>query len=249
MKIDYLDMRLQKLASPKMANSWEDNSPQIEIPKEPINDHLDSSNVVPSNDCYPNDRIDYQYNEVRVDIPMFKEVNDPKEYLNEDMISSLPKTTQSTNLTPRANSTIMCFNCRQVVHIKTNCSKLIKVMDDSNPLPTNDSKEFKLEDEIHELDKTISIKLDHIIHDIVLKQFASSYERFKTFIAFPRRYKILKPSDLVDTKIHPPKLLKFSFTFQLKNYLPFKLLLKLIIIHIFGILFIGAYLLHLLLWM
>ena len=98
-KIDQIDMRLQKLASPTMANSWEANSLQIEILKEPINDHLDSSNVVSSNDYYPNDRIDYQYNEVRVDIPMIKEVDDPKEYLNEDMTSSLPKTIQSTNLT------------------------------------------------------------------------------------------------------------------------------------------------------
>ena len=86
----------------------------------------------------------------------------------------------------------------------------------------------------------------HIIHDIVLKEFASSYKRYKTFIAFPRRYKILKQSDLVDTKIHSSKLLKFSFKFQLKNYVPSKLLLTLI--HIFGIIFIGAYLLHLLLW-
>ena len=64
------------------------------------------------------------------------------------------------------------------------------------------------------------------MHDIALKQFASSYERDKTFIAFPRRYKIPKQSDLVDTKIHSPKLLKISFKFQLKNYVPFKLLLK-----------------------
>ena len=130
-----------------------------------------------SNDHYPKDRIDYQYNKVRVEIPMSVEVDDPKEYLNEDMTSSLPKTTQSTNLTPRANGTIRCFNCRQVGHIKKNCSKLIKVMDDSKPLPTNDSKEFKLEDEIHELDKTISIEHDHIIHEIVLKQFTSSYKQ------------------------------------------------------------------------
>ena len=122
-------------------------------------------------------------------------------------------------------------------------------MDDSNPLPTNDSMEFELDDEIYESDKAISIKPLHIIHEIVLKQFASSYERFKTFIAFPRRYKILKQSDLVDTKIHPPKLLKISFKFQLKNYVPLKLLLKLIIIHIlWSFLFIGAYLLHLLFW-
>ena len=222
----------------------EDNSPQIEIPKEPINDHLDSYNVVPSNDQYLRDMTDYEYNEVRVDMPMFVEVDDPKEYLNEDMTSSLPKTIQCINPTPRSNRIIRCYICQKVGHVKADCSKLIIVMDDSNPLPTNDSKEFKLEDEIHELDKTISIEHDHIIHEIVLKQFASSYERFKTFIDFPRRYKILKPSDLVDTKIHSPKLLKFSFKFQQKNYVTFKLLLKLI--HILGIIFIGSYLFHLL---
>ena len=147
---------------------------------------------------------------------MFKEVDDPKEYLNEDMTISLPKTIQCINPTPRSNRIIRCYKCRKVGHVKANCSKMIIVMDDSNPLPTNDSKKFELEDEIHELDKTISTEHDHIIHEIVLKQFASSYERFKTFIAFPRRYKILKPSDLVDTKIHSPKLLKFSFKFQQK---------------------------------
>ena len=225
-KLDQYINRTENLESPKESNSWEANSPQIEIPKEPINDPPNFSNFVLSDDHYPKDRIDYQYNKVRVEIPIFVEVDDPKEYLNEDMTSSLPKTTQSTNLTPRANSTTRCFNCRQVGHIKTNFSKLIKVIDDSKPLPTNDSKEFKLEDEIHALDKTISIEHDHIIHDIVLKKFASSYERYKTFIAFPRRYKILKPIDLVDTKIHPPKLLKVSFKFQLKNYVPFKALSK-----------------------
>ena len=244
-EIDQLDMRLKKLESLDDSDSWEDNSPQIEIPKEPLNDHLDSSNSVPSNDYFPNDRIDYEYNEVKVDIPMFKEVEDPKEYLNEDMSNSLPKTIQCINPTPRSNRIIRCYQCRKVGHVKANCSKMIIVMDDSNPLPTNDSKNIELEDEIHELDKTISIEHDHIIHDIVLKKFASSYKRYKTFIAFPRRYKILKPSDLVDTKFHPPILLKFSFAFQQKNYIPFKLLLKLI--HIFGIIFIGAYLFHLLL--
>ena len=49
-------------------------------------------------------------------------------------------------------------------------------MDDSNPLPTNDSKKFELEDEIYGLDKAISIEHVHIIHDIVLKQFVSSYK-------------------------------------------------------------------------
>ena len=252
-KIQTMNLRLDRLEntrnnkeSPEESNFWEDNAPQIEIPKEPINDHLDFSNVVPSNDYYPNDRIDYEYNEVRMDIPMIKEVDEPKEYLNEDMTGSLPKTIQCTNPTPRSNSIIRCYKCRKIGHVKANCSKMIIVMDDSNPLPTNDSKNIELEDEIYDLDKAISLKHVHIIHDIILKKFASSYERFKTFIAFPRRYKILKQSDLVDTKIHSPKLLKFPFKFQLKNCVPSKLFLKLI--HIFGIIFIGAYLLHLLLW-
>ena len=216
-EIDQIDMRLHKLESLEESNSWEDNSPQIETPKEPINDHLNFSNFVPSNDQYLRDMTDYECNEVRVDIPMFVEVDDPREYLNEDMTSSLPKTTQFINPTPRSNSIIRCFKCRKIGHVKANCSKLIIAMDDSNPLPTNDSKEFELEDENYGLDKAISIKHVHIIHDIVLKKFASSYKRYKTFIAFPRRYKILKPSDLVDTKIHSPKLLKFSFKFQQKN--------------------------------
>ena len=243
-EIDQIDMRLQKLESQDESNSWEDNPPQIEIPDEPINDDPHFSNFVPSSDHYPRDMIDYEYNETRVDTPMSKEVNDLKEYLNEDMISSLPKTIQCINPTPRSNRIIRCYKCRKVGHVKANCSKLIIVMDDSNPLPTNDSKKFESEDEIYGLDKAISLKHVHIIHDIVLKEFASSYERYKTFIAFPRRYKILKPSDLVDTKIHSSKLLKFSFKFQQKNYVTFELLLKLI--HIFGIMFIGAYLFHLL---
>ena len=243
-KLDQHDIRLKNLESLDESDSWEDSSPQIESPKEPINDHLDFSDVVPSNDYYPRDMTDYEYNEVRVDIPMFVEVDDPKEYPNEDMTSSLPKTIQCINPTPRSNRIIRCYKCRKVGHVKASCSKLIIVMDDSNPLPTDDSKNIELEDEIYGLDKAISIKHVHIIHDIVLKKFTSSYKRFKTFIAFPRRYKILKQNDLVDTKIHSPKLLKFSFKFQLKNYIPFKLLLKLI--HIFGITFIGAYLFHLL---
>ena len=165
--IDRLDNTLKKLESPDESDFWKDSSPQIEIPKEPINDHLDSSNVVSSNDYYPKDRIDYQYNEVRVDTPMSKEVDDPKEYLNEDMTSSLQKTTQSTNPTSRANSTIRCFKCHKVGHIKTNCQNLALVMDDSNPLHTKDSKKFELEDEIYDLDKTISVKHVHIVHDIV----------------------------------------------------------------------------------
>ena len=180
---------------------------------------------------------------------MIKEVDDPKEYFNMDMTRSLPKTIHFINPTPRSNSIIRCFNCRKIGHIKTNCPKLAKFMDDSNPLPTNDSKEFKLEDEIYELHKAISIKHIHIIHDIVLKKFASSYERYKTFIVFPRRYKILKQSDLVDTKIHLPILLKISFKFQLKTMFLLKLFQKLMILHIlWTFLFIGAYLLHLLFW-
>ena len=169
-KLDQHDIRLKNLESLDESDSREDSSPQIEIPKEPINDHLDSSNVVPSNDYYPKDRIDYEYNEVRVDIPMFKEVDDPKEYLNEDMTSRLPKTIQCINPTPRSNRIIRCYKCRKIGHIKADCSKLITVMDDSNPLPTNDNKEFKLDDEIHELDKAISIKHVHIIHDIAFKK-------------------------------------------------------------------------------
>ena len=108
---------------------------------------------------------DYEYNEVRVDIPMIKEVDDPKEYFNMDMTNSIPKATQLTTPSPRANSLIRCFNCRHVGHIKTNCPKLAKVMDDFNPLPTDDSKEFELEDEIYDLDKAISIEHVHIIHN------------------------------------------------------------------------------------
>ena len=189
--------------------------------------------------------IDYQSNEVKVDIPMIKEVDDPKEYLNEDMISSLPKTIQCINPTPRSNRIVRGYKCKKVGHIKANCSKMIIVMDDSNPLPTDDSKNIELEDENYGLDKAISLKHVHIIHDIVLKEFATSYKRFKTFIAFPRRFKILKPSHLVNIKFHPPKLLIISFKFQFTNHVPFKLFIKLI--HIFGIIFIGEYLLHLLL--
>ena len=110
-KCEQLDNRLNNLESPDESDFWEDNSPQIKIPKEPINDHLDFSNVVPSNDHYPKNRIDYQHNEVRIDTPMIKEVDDPKEYFNMDMTRSLPKTTQLTNPTPRSNSIIRCFNC------------------------------------------------------------------------------------------------------------------------------------------
>ena len=157
-EIDQIDMRLQKLESQDESNSWEDNSPQIEIPDEPINDYPHFSNFVPSNDYYLRDMTNYQYNEVKVDIPMNKEVDDPKEYLNEDMISSLPKTIQCINPTPRSNRIIRCYKCRKVGHVKADCSKLIIVMDDSNPLPTLDNKNIELEDEIYDLDKAISLK-------------------------------------------------------------------------------------------
>ena len=81
-KFDQHEIRLQKLESPKKSNSWEASSSQVKIPEEPINDHLDSSNVVPSNDHYLRDRTDYQYNQVRVDISMFKGSDGPKEFLN-----------------------------------------------------------------------------------------------------------------------------------------------------------------------
>ena len=134
-EMDQIDMRLQKLESQDESDSWEDNSPQIEIPDEPINDYPHFSNFVPSSDHYLRDMIDYHSNEVKVDTPMSKEVNDLKEYLNEDMISSLPKTIPCINPTPRSNSTIRCYKCRKVGHVKANCSKMIIVLDDSNPLP------------------------------------------------------------------------------------------------------------------
>ena len=134
---------------------------------------------------------DYEYNEVRMDVPMIKEVDNPKEYLNEDMTSSLPKTIQSINPTPRSNSIIRCYKCQKVGHVKANCSKMIIVMDDSNPLPTNDSKKFELEDKIHELHKTISIEHIHITHDIVLKEFASSYNDIKPLLLFLEDTKFL----------------------------------------------------------
>ena len=49
-----------------------------------IDDPPNFSNFVPSNDQYLRYMTDYQYNEVRVDIPMIKEVDDPKEYFNMD---------------------------------------------------------------------------------------------------------------------------------------------------------------------
>ena len=58
-KFDQHDIRLKNLEPPDESDFLEDNSPQIEIPKEPINDHLDFFNVVPSNDYYPRDMIGY----------------------------------------------------------------------------------------------------------------------------------------------------------------------------------------------
>ena len=81
-KFDQHDIRLKNLESPKKSNSWEASSSQIKIPKEPINAHHNSSNFVSSNDHYTRDRTDYQYNQVRVYIPMFKGGDDPKEFLN-----------------------------------------------------------------------------------------------------------------------------------------------------------------------
>ena len=78
MKVDKLDIRLKKLESPKNSNSWEASSSQVKIPKEPFNDRPNSLNFIPSNDHYPRDRTKYQYNQVRVDIPMFKGSDDPK---------------------------------------------------------------------------------------------------------------------------------------------------------------------------
>ena len=58
-KLDQIDNSLKNLESPEKSDSWEDRSPQVKILKEPINDHLNSSSVVPYNDHYPRDRIDY----------------------------------------------------------------------------------------------------------------------------------------------------------------------------------------------
>ena len=44
-KFDQHEIRLQKLESPKKSNSWEASSSQVKIPKEPINDHPNASDV------------------------------------------------------------------------------------------------------------------------------------------------------------------------------------------------------------
>ena len=82
------------------------------------------------------------------------------------MNSSLPKTSQITNPTPRTNSTIRCFNCQQVGHVKTNCPKLALVMDSSNPFPTNENKELEFEDEIYELDDAMINENEDISQNI-----------------------------------------------------------------------------------
>ena len=81
-KLDQKDNMIKNLESLKKSNSWEASSSQRKFSKEPLNDHPNSSNCVPSNEKYPRDSIDYQYNQVRVDIPMFKGGDDPKEFLN-----------------------------------------------------------------------------------------------------------------------------------------------------------------------
>ena len=77
-KLDQQDSRIKNLESPKKSNSWEASSSQKKFSKEPSNDHPNSANFLPSNDHYPSDRTDYQYNQVRLDIPMFKGRDDLK---------------------------------------------------------------------------------------------------------------------------------------------------------------------------
>ena len=79
----------------------------------------------------------------------------PNSNLNVGMNSNHPKTSQFTNPTPRTNSTIRCFNCQQVGHVKTNCPILALVTDSSNPFPTNENKELEFEDEIYDLDEAM----------------------------------------------------------------------------------------------
>ena len=249
-KLDQHNNRTENLESPKESNSWEASSSQIKIPKERINDHPNSSNVV-----LPN-------------IP-------PNSNRNVSTNDRLPKTTQFTNTFPRTNPNVKCFNCQQVGHVNTNCPKLALVIDNSEPLPDDSNEEIELGNEVYELDEAmiydndvriqgktnvcsfmfknkniilkpymenshpiklskvsaplalvrkisskkiqkstrptihalipeaIFIKHVHTIHDIVSKQLASSYEPYKTLTDFPKRYKILKKSDLVITKIHP----------------------------------------------
>ena len=58
-KLDQQDNRIKNLESPKKSNSWEASSSQRKFSKEPINDHPNSSNFIPSNENYPRDRTDY----------------------------------------------------------------------------------------------------------------------------------------------------------------------------------------------
>ena len=78
----------------------------------------------------------------------------PNSNRNVSISNSLPKTTQFMNPSPRTNSTIRCFNCQQVGHVKTNCPKLALVMDASEPLPAHNNEELELENKIYELDET-----------------------------------------------------------------------------------------------
>ena len=82
LRLDQLENKSKNEESPKKSNPWEASPSQRRNSKEPINDHPISSNFIPSNDHYPRDRTEYQYNQVRVDIPMFKGGDDPKEFLN-----------------------------------------------------------------------------------------------------------------------------------------------------------------------
>ena len=69
--------------------------------------------------------------------------------------NSLPRTTQFSNTFPRTNTNVMCFNCEQEGHVKTNCPKLALVIDTSDPLPDDTNEEVELEDEIYELDEAM----------------------------------------------------------------------------------------------
>ena len=81
-KLDQQESRIKNLESPKKPNSWEASSSQRKFSRDPINDNPNSSTFAPSNEHYPRDRTDYQYNQVRVDIPNFKGGDDPKDFLN-----------------------------------------------------------------------------------------------------------------------------------------------------------------------
>ena len=82
MRLDQLENKSKNEESPKKSSPWEASSSQRRNSKDPVNDHPNSSNFTPPNEHYPRDRTEYQYNQVRVDIPMFKGGDDPKEFLN-----------------------------------------------------------------------------------------------------------------------------------------------------------------------